>query len=270
MKVVLFCGGMGMRLREFSNQVPKPMVPIGYRPIIWHLMKYYAFHGHKDFILCLGYGGDEIKKYFLDYEEHLTNDFVLRDGGRTVDLLSRDIEDWRITFVDTGRNTNIGGRLLAVREHLDGESVFYANYTDNLSNVDLNEMTRAFEERNAVASFLCVKPNFSFHLVTTGSDGMVAAIERAERAELWSNGGYFILRREIFDHMRQGDELVEQPFKRLIERRLLYSHKFNGFWACMDTFKEKQMFDDLYNSGDRPWEVWSRARDRGGSQVALA
>jgi glucose-1-phosphate cytidylyltransferase len=260
MKVVLFCGGLGMRLRDYSDQVPKPMVPIGYRPIIWHLMKYYAHYGHKDFILCLGHKADVIKKYFLNYEEHLTNDFVLSQGGAQVDLLGSDIHDWRITFVDTGPTTNIGGRLLAVRRHLEDEETFLANYTDNLSDLDLDEMQAAFELSGAVAGMVCVRPNFSFHLVTTGPDSLVENISNVQATEVWSNGGYFIFRHDIFDYMREGEELVEAPFRRLIQARRLYAHKYNGFWACMDTYKEKQVLDDLYNSGRPPWEVWRRTR----------
>src|ERR1700710_2520165 len=124
MKVVLFCGGQGLRLRDYSETVPKPMVPIGYRPIMWHLMKYYAHHGHKDFILCLGHKADVIKDYFLNYNEAVTNDFVLRKGGRDVELLGTDIDSWSITFVDTGIDSNIGQRLLRVRRHLEGEEMF--------------------------------------------------------------------------------------------------------------------------------------------------
>ncbi len=258
MKVVLFCGGLGMRLRDYSEQVPKPMVPIGYRPILWHLMKYYAHYGHKDFILCLGYRADVIKKYFLDYEEHLTNDFVLSEGGKKVELLGSDIHDWQLTFVDTGATTTIGGRLLAVRKYLNGEDTFLANYTDNLSDANLDEMTAAFGRSGAVAGFLCVRPNFSFHVVTTDGDDLVRSIDSVERTQLWSNGGYFIFRNEIFDYLRNGEELVAEPFQRLIAERRLYAHKFRGFWACMDTFKEKQLFDDLYSAGRPPWAVWGQ------------
>ena len=128
MKVVLFCGGLGTRLREHSDTIPKPLVNIGVRPIIWHLMRYYAHHGHKDFVLALGYRGDLIREYFLNYNECLSNDFVLSNGGKTVQPLTSDIADWRITFVDTGLHSNIGQRLLRVRKHLEGESEFLANY----------------------------------------------------------------------------------------------------------------------------------------------
>src|SRR5947207_3840019 len=134
MKVVLFCGGLGMRLREYSENIPKPLVQIGYRPILWNVMKYYAHFGHKDFILCLGWKGDLIKDYFLNYDERVSNDFVLSSGGK-IDLLHQDIRDWRITFVDTGADASVGQRLLAVKSHLAGEEVFLANYSDGLSDL---------------------------------------------------------------------------------------------------------------------------------------
>ena len=133
MKVVIFCGGLGTRLREYSETIPKPLVNIGERPIIWHLMKYYAHFGHKDFILCLGYRGDLIKNFFLNYNECDSNDFVLSESGRKIELFNEDTSDWRITFVDTGLKSNIGQRLKAVEKHLEGEEVFLANYTDGLS-----------------------------------------------------------------------------------------------------------------------------------------
>ena len=158
MKVVLFCGGLGMRLREFSEEIPKPMVPIGYRPILWHLMRYYAHFGHNDFVLCLGYRADVIKNYFLNYDECLSSDFVLSEGGRRVEVLGGDISDWKITFVDTGMYTNIAGRLLAVREHLAGERFFLANYADGLCDIPLDEYIENFVQRDKIACFVSVRP----------------------------------------------------------------------------------------------------------------
>src|SRR6266446_7052752 len=171
MKVVLFCGGFGMRLREYSEQVPKPMVPIGYRPILWHVMKYYAHYGHKDFILCLGYQADTFKNYFLNYNECLSNDFILTKGGKEMKLLNSDIHDWRITFVDTGMSSNIGQRLKAVEKHLDGEEMFLANYSDNLTDFQLPKLIERFHEQDRTAAFLCVRPNLSCHYVSMGDGG---------------------------------------------------------------------------------------------------
>src|SRR4051812_30542329 len=172
MKVVLFCGGLGMRLREYSENVPKPMVPIGYRPILWHLMKYYASYGHKDFILALGYRADTIKDYFLRYDECLSNDFVLNGQGKP-ELLNRDIDDWKITFVDTGTHSNIGQRLRAVRKHLEGEESFLANYSDGLTDLNLNRLVEHHHSGGQIATFLCVSPGQSFHSVTLDKDGHV-------------------------------------------------------------------------------------------------
>lgn len=255
MKVVLFCGGFGTRLKDLSENVPKPMVNIGYRPILWHLMKYYAYYGHKDFILCLGYKADVIKRYFLNYDECLTNNFVLCKGGKDVKLLNSDIQDWKITFVDTGINSPIGQRLKAVEEHLKGEEVFLANYVDGLTDLALGDYIDRFLARRQIASFLAVKPAQTFHVVSTNGD-LVQKIENVTQADIWINGGYFIFRKEIFSFIHDGEDLVEKPFQRLIAEQQLFVYKHDRFWACMDTFKEKQQLEDLYTRGGAPWEVW--------------
>ena len=269
MKVVLFCGGLGTRLREYSETIPKPMVDIGYRPIIWHLMKYYASYGHKDFILCLGYKGDYIKNYFLNYDECLSNDFVMSKGGREVKLFNSDIEDWTITFADTGLNSNIGQRLKIVEKYLEGEEVFMANYSDGLTDLVLPEYLDQFYQCNKVASFLAVQPSQSFHVVKMREDGVVSGIQPVTESELWINGGFFVFKKEIFSYMRDGEELVHEPFRRLIEHSQLLAYPYKGFWACMDTFKEKQMFDDLYRSGRMPWAVWNHSTSGDGMATPI-
>ena len=259
MKVVLFCGGQGMRLREFSDSIPKPMVNIGYRPVLWHVMKYYAHYGHKDFILCLGHRGDVIKNYFLNYDECLSNDFVLTNGAKQVQLLQSDIHDWKISFVDTGLHSNIGQRLMAVRSHLEGEEMFLANYSDGLTAMPLTPYLDQFHTQRKIASFMCVKPAQSFHVVTVGQDGLVSEIQAARDMDLWVNGGYFAFRKEIFDYMHPGEELVVEPFQRLVAKQQLLAYRYDGFFGCMDTFKEKQQLDDMYARGDTPWEVWKSA-----------
>lgn len=253
MKVVLFCGGLGTRLRDYSDQVPKPMVPIGYRPVLWHVMKYYARFGYKDFILCLGYKADAIKNYFLNYDESLTNDFVFENGGSDIQLLHSDIDDWRITFADTGLTATIAERLVAVKKYLGDDEVFLANYSDGLTNFPIPQLVEKHQENGAVASFLCIKPYHSFHVVRAAYNGCVERIEDTTGADFWVNGGYFVLNREIFDYIEPGDELVNQPFQRLIAESKLYAHKYTGFWGCMDTYKEKQMLDDLFDRGEAPW-----------------
>ncbi|MGH9970455.1 MAG: sugar phosphate nucleotidyltransferase [Pyrinomonadaceae bacterium] len=257
MKVVLFCGGLGMRMREYSEMLPKPMVPIGYRPILWHVMRYYAHYGHKDFILCLGYKADIIKNYFLEYNECVSNDFVLSKGGKNVELLSTDIDDWNITFVDTGLMSNIGQRLKIVQKHLEGEEMFLANYTDALSDLSLPAVIASFKQSGKVACFVGVKPRASFHMVEMEPDGGVKSIEHIGKSGARMNGGFMVLRQEIFSYMRNGEELVEEPFRRLIHDRKLMAHPHDGFWACMDTFKEKQDLDDVFSRGNAPWAVWS-------------
>lgn len=257
MKVVLFCGGLGMRLRDYSENIPKPMVNIGYRPILWHVMKYYAHYGYKDFILCLGYKADAIKNYFLKYDECLSNDFILEAGGKKLQLLSSDIQDWRITFVDTGLNSNIGQRLKAVEKYLQGEEVFLANYSDGLTDVLLPDLIDHFYRHDKIASFLCVKPTQSFHLVSVDHFDAVTSIQHVFNSETWINGGYFTFKRDIFDFLNEGEELVERPFQRLIQKNELVAYKYNGFWACMDTFKDKQTLDDRYAQGKAPWVVWN-------------
>jgi glucose-1-phosphate cytidylyltransferase len=255
-KVVLFCGGMGARLRDYSETVPKPMVTIGYRPVLWHVMRYYAHFGHKEFILCLGYKGDYIKDYFLKYDERLSNDFVLSAGGSDIQLMNQDIQDWRITFVDTGQTSTIGERLKAVEPHLEGEEVFLANYSDGLTDLPLPQYVDFFTAQDKVASFLCVKSTQTFHVVSVEDDGTVDGIEALSDSGVWINGGYFVFRREIFDHLRRGEDLVDGPFNRLIAQRQLVAYRYTGFWAAMDTFKDRQWLAEMFEVGKAPWELW--------------
>ncbi|MEO8445609.1 MAG: sugar phosphate nucleotidyltransferase [Gammaproteobacteria bacterium] len=258
MKVVLFCGGLGTRLREHSDTIPKPLATVGVRPVIWHLMRYYAHFGHKDFILCLGYRGDLIREYFLNYKEYLSNDFTLSEGGRKIDLHASDMQDWRITFVDTGLHSNIGQRLLRVRQHLDGEKVFLANYADGLADIPLNDAIADFGRRDVVATFASVRSAQSFHMVTSGDDGLVQGIGPMHNDNLYINGGYFVLRSDVFDYVNEGEELVEQPFRRLIDKRLLATYRHSGFWQAMDTFKDKITLERMEARGECPWMVWKR------------
>jgi glucose-1-phosphate cytidylyltransferase len=258
MKVVIFCGGLGTRLREHSDTIPKPLVNIGYRPILWHLMKFYAHHGHKDFILCLGYRGDLIKDFFRNYDPYQSADFTMRSGGRELDPPLSDIHDWNITFAETGLHSNIGQRLCAVRKYLDGEEIFLANYGDQLSDLPLPEYLGRFEESRAVAGFVAVRPSQSFHTAKVGPDGLVSGMGTVDDSEVWINGGYLALRSTIFDYMRDKDELVEAPFQRLIAERKLFAWKYQGFWKSMDTFKDKITYDRMHGQGQTPWEVWKR------------
>lgn len=258
MKVVLFCGGLGTRLREHSETIPKPLVNVGYRPILWHLMKYYAHFGHKDFILCLGYRGDLVREYFLNFREEMSTDFVMSDGGRTIELLDKGSEDWRITFVETGMHSNLGQRLMKVRGLLQNEEMFLANYSDGLTDLPLDAYLEQVVQRDAIASIVSVRPSQSFHAVRFEGDGTVTDLEEVSQSDYWINAGFFCLKREIFDYMRDGEELVVEPFRRLIAERELFALKHQGFWAAMDTFKDKIMLDRMEARGNCPWMVWKR------------
>jgi glucose-1-phosphate cytidylyltransferase len=247
---------MGMRLREHAESLPKPIVPVGNRPVLWHVMKYYAHFGQKDFILCLGYKSAVIKEYFLRYNEAISNDFVMTEGGKHLHLLGTDIQDWTITFADTGLNSNIGQRLRAAERYLQNEDVFLANYSDGLTDFPLPAMIDHFMQSGKVAAFLCVQPTQSFHVVSLGQGHDVTGIQNLSRSGLYINGGYFIFRKEIFDYIGEGEELVEEPFRRLVEKNLLAGYRHDGFWLPMDTFKDKQVLEDMYSRGVAPWEVW--------------
>ena len=256
MKVVIFCGGLGVRMGEETQRIPKPMVEIGGRPLLWHIMRYYAAWGHNEFILCLGYKGDVVKRFFLSYDGAMLNDFVLDRGsnGTRVELLSRDLEEWRITFVDTGLNATIGERLKAVAPHVGEDEVFLANYGDGLTDAALPDMIDAFHENGKIAQFLSVRPQFNAHLVTTDDDGNVVRVEDMSRSDVRINGGYFVFRREILDLIEPGDELVEETFERLIAARELVAYPYEGFFGVMDTIKDRQRLETMHESGQAPWQ----------------
>ncbi|MEM1013718.1 MAG: sugar phosphate nucleotidyltransferase [Planctomycetota bacterium] len=274
LKVVLFCGGQGLRIRDYDHRVPKPMVPVGYRPVLWHIMRWYAHYGHRDFILCLGHGADVIKRYFLDYDETVTNDFVLKpqnssrvgrrqtDGAarHEVDLVTDDTSDWSIGFVDTGTNAQIGERLTAVREYLGDDEWFLANYADGLSDLDLPAMIadtqEKFAQNETAASFMKVRPSQSFHCVETDKQGTVRGLHDVKKQDIWINGGYFCLHRSLFDVLGEGEDLVGDALPRLAFEGRLAAWQHDGFFAAMDTFKEQQHLSSLHQEGNAPWEVW--------------
>ena len=259
MKVVLFCGGLGMRLREFSETIPKPMVRIGNQPILWHLMKYYAHYGHTDFILCLGYRGEVIKKFFLSYSEYDTNDFTMSNGGADIKLFNSDITDWTITFVDTGQHANIGQRLKAIEAYIGDDEMFMANYADGLSDLPLDRYLDFFEKQDKTASFVAVRPQHTFHIINMDGNHLVTNVQHVEKT-VRINGGFFIFKRRMLDLIGAGEELVDEPFHRLIDEKQLIGYEYDGFWQCMDTFKDKQLFDEMYSRGSTPWAMWQKAK----------
>jgi glucose-1-phosphate cytidylyltransferase len=252
MKVVLFCGGLGTRIREYSEGIPKPMIPIGHHPILWHVMQYYSQYGHRDFILCLGYRANVVKDYFLNYKQAVNSDCAVSHFGKKVELLGEQPPDWRISLVDTWRN--IGQRLVAVRHLVKNEEMILANYSDGLSDAPLPDMINRFKTSGKIACFIAIHPPITFHLANFDENGVVRKMSASSESEMWINGGYFIFRKEIFDYIQEGDELVEQPFKRLIDRGELMAYRYEGFWRAMDTLRDRQVLEEMVERGDTPWQ----------------
>jgi glucose-1-phosphate cytidylyltransferase len=253
MKVVLFCGGLGTRIREFSETIPKPMIPVGDHPILWHLMSYYSLQGHNEFVLCLGYKAEIIKQYFLSHRRQATADCV--GFNDDIQVLGACQQDWRVTLADTGLWRNIGERLCLVRECVAGEEMFLANYSDGLADANLNELIEIFKKSNKVAALLAVRPSFSLHMIDFDQSGSVLGLRRTQDANIWINGGFFILRQKVFDYIEPGEELVEAPFQRLIKDNQLIAFKHESFWRPMDTLKDKQILEEMYQKGIMPWRV---------------
>ena len=270
MKVVLFCGGLGMRMRSGPDSVPKPMMPIGNRPVLWHVMRYYAYFGHTDFILCLGYGANAVKDYFLDYRETHSNDFVMHKGGDRIELLSSDISDWSVTFVDTGIDTAIGERLRRVRPYLEGDDVFLANYGDVLTDAPMDTIIKEFAASDAVGSLLAVSPQDSFHVVCINGEDMITEFQPVADMDMRINGGYFVLRQGIFDYLEEGEDLVMNACVRAAAEGKMRAVRYDGFWAPMDTLKERAQLEDLHRRRLSPWALWdTRLPPSKGSVPAL-
>jgi glucose-1-phosphate cytidylyltransferase len=263
-KVVLFCGGLGMRMREGPASAPKPMNMIGDRPLLWHVMRYYAHFGHTDFILCLGYGAAAVKDYFIRYDETQSNDFTLVAGGRNIEMHSTDITDWNISFIDTGLHSSIGERLMRVRALVENEEVFLANYADTLTDAPLDALVDRFRKApQAVVSMLAVPPVSTHHLVEIGERGEVTGVRPVTDMMQWENGGYFVMRPGIFDVLRKGEDMVPHAFHRLLPERRLLAQRYSGFWRAADTFKDRAELEDMFHRGQCPWMLWDP--QRGGS-----
>ena len=270
MKVVLFCGGLGMRMRDGVSSGPKPMAMIGDRPLMWHVMRYYAHYGHTDFVLCLGYGASYVKDFFLNYDETRSNNFVLEGGDRNVKLFRTDISDWRITFVDTGLNSAIGERLRRVRRFVEDEPMFLANYADVFTDAPLPDMIERFQASNAVVSLLAVPPQSSHHVVDVAEDGLITQVTPVRDLRQWENGGYFVLRPEVFDYLHEGEDLVEDALGRLIPQRRVVAYPYKGYWSPANTVKERAQLEEMYYRGHCPWMVWDPERSGAARKAADA
>ena len=253
MKVILFCGGLGTRIREYSDSVPKPMIPIGNHPILWHVMQYYSDYEHYDFILCLGYKANIVKKYFFNYTIAENSDCVISEFGAKIDIIGERPPEWRVTLVDTGFWRNIGARLLAVKRFVENDEIFLANYSDGLTDAPLTQMIDQFKASGKIACFIAVHPPITFHLAEFDERGVVRRIRSSQQSDIWINGGYFIFRKEIFEYIQDGEELVLEPFNRLIKAGKLMAYKYEGFWRAMDTLRDRQILEEMIERGETPW-----------------
>lgn len=252
MKSVVFCGGLPLQLAADGLPIPKPMVRLGAQPVLWHVMRVHAAHGMDDFVLCLGRGADVIKSYFLDYREALSNDFVLSGRNRDVRLLQRDVDTWRITFADTGKQAQVLQRLRAVRPMLESEELFAASYGDVLTDAPLGEFLADFEGRTELAGVLAVRPRFGSRLLEIGQDEMVRRVEGLDDGGRWMAGGYFFFRRAVLDEL-EDDSMLDGLLPRLAERGQLRAYRHDGFWSGMDSLRDVQELQALVDGGDPPW-----------------
>lgn len=256
MKLVIFAGGLGTRLKEETVIKPKPMVEIGERPILWHIMKYYSCFGIKEFIICLGYKGEVIKRFFLDYEA-LINDFTIDLKNKSTTLLKPSSEDWKVTLVDTGLPTGTAGRLKKIKEII-GNETFCLTYGDGLCNADIKELISFHKEHGKAGTVTAVRHPSRFGELTVRSDDSILFSEKPKNSEGWINGGFFVFEPKIFDYIGENDlEMFEQaPLKNLSSDGELRAFFHDSFWQCMDTRREMDHLNKLWSSGKAPWKVW--------------
>lgn len=257
MKTVILCGGRGTRLGEHGTSIPKALIKIGGSPIIWHLLKFYSTYSYKDFVLCLGFLGSEIKRYFLE-EQWLREDFKLDENGRR-EMLSGEntsLNDWKITFADTGLDTNTGGRLKKVEKYLAGEETFCVTYGDGLSNVDLARLVEFHRSHGKIATVSVVHPHSNFGILKIGESDFVTEFHEKPVMQDWINGGFFVFNRQIFDYLDKNSILEREPLERLAREKQLVAFRHTSFWKCMDTYKDNVEFNELWNAGNSPWKIW--------------
>lgn len=256
MKTVILAGGYGTRISEESHLRPKPMIEIGERPILWHIMKYYTAYGFCDFVICCGYKGYMIKEYFAHYYlrgSDVTFDFF--DNGRMT-VHSNASEPWRVTLVETGRSTQTGGRIKRIKDYVDGER-FMLTYGDGVSNVDLNALLAQHDSSGMTVTMTAVQPGGRFGVLDVKGEKAVAFKEKAKEDSGWINAGFMVVEPEIFDDIENDRTVFERaPMERLVERQQLGVFKHNGFWQCMDTQRDKELLERLWNAGGAPWKVW--------------
>ncbi len=256
MKTVILCGGRGTRLGEHGATVPKALIEIGGQPVIWHLMKIYSHYGFDDFVLCLGFLGDKIKRFFVE-EQWLNEDFTLEKSSNQP-LLKNDetLENWRITFAETGLETNTGGRLKQVQKYLADEEMFFVTYGDGLANVNLDKLVAFHKSHGRIATLTAVHPHSNFGIMKMDDKNFVTEFQEKPVMREWINGGFFVFNREIFDYLEDNSVLEREPLERLAKENQLVAFPHTGFWKCVDTFKDNLEFNQLWNEGKADWKVW--------------
>jgi glucose-1-phosphate cytidylyltransferase len=259
MKAVILCGGQGTRLREETEFKPKPMVPIGGMPIIWHIMKIYSHYGVKDFVLCLGYKGEMIKEYFL-HQELMAHDVTvnLRKGARVVHDGNREIEDWNVTLADTGLNTMTGARVKRIEKYADGDD-FLLTYGDGLADIDIAKLLKHHQKIGTTATLTGATPQSRFGLIKTDERGMVTEfVEKPRMYDEMINGGFYAMKKKFFDYVDDDDScaLEKTPLATLAKEGQLCMYRHGGFWHCMDTYRDYMDLNAIWESGEVPWKVW--------------
>jgi len=247
-----------MRLGDHGTSVPKALIEIGGQPILWHLLKLYSHYGLNEFILCLGYLGDAIKRYFLEHH-WLATDFTLemsRAGDYQLRQHERRGEDWRITFVETGLDTNTGGRLKRVEDHLAGEEEFCVTYGDGLSNIDLRALLEFHRSHGRLGTLTAVHPRSNFGILRLDDESAITDFQEKPEIRDWINGGFFVFNRRVFDYLEANSVLEREPLERLARERQLIAYRHNGFWKCMDTYKDNLEFNELWDEGRAAWKLW--------------
>jgi glucose-1-phosphate cytidylyltransferase len=253
MKTVILCGGLGTRLSEETQIKPKPMVEIGGRPILWHIMKSYEHHGFKDFTLALGYKGEVIKDYFLNYHARLSDLTVQLKTGQ-IDYSNPTAEDWRLSLIDTGANTMTGGRLLRLKQHLQTEGTFMLTYGDGVSDVDVAALLEFHRSHGKLATVTAVRPSARFGGMHVGDGKVLDFKEKPQSGEGWINGGFFVFEQGVFDYLKDDTTVLEQsPLETLARDNHLMAYQHTGYWQCMDTIRERDALQALWQSGSAPW-----------------
>lgn len=258
MKVVILCGGLGTRLREETEFRPKPLVDVGGRPILWHIMKMYAHFGFRDYILCLGYRGNMIKEYFLNYEA-MNNDFTICLGNKAHIQYNGNHEeqDFRVTLAETGAESMTGGRLKRVERYLENEERFMLTYGDGLSDVNISKLLDFHLSHGKLATVTTFRPVSRFGILDISKANQVMNFIEKPKSDAWASAGFFIFERRIFDYL-DGDQTIleREPLERLAEEGQLMAYNHEGFFHAMDTYREYQVLNDLWKSGEAPWKQW--------------